>query len=111
MIHGLAAAIAVLLRFACNSCTPPFCLSLWNLLSDKRRASAVGKETSSQRTGRHEQRRLGEMGCRRGESMPLLGGDPAPCFCKYLSFEDYSLYPGSAILCTADNRICEENKK
>lgn len=93
MIHGLAAAIAVLLRFA-------FLFGIYYLIKGVLLLS-----------GRHEQRRLGEMGCRRGESMPLLGGDPAPCFCKYLSFEDYSLYPGSAILCTADNRICEENKK
>ena len=75
------------------------------------RASAVRKETSSQRTGRHEQRKLGEMGCRRGESMPLLGGDPDPGFCKPLSFKDHSLYPGSGILCAAGVGICEKSKK
>ena len=101
MIHGLAAAIAVLLRFA-------FLFGIYYLIKG---VLLLSGRRLPLRTGRHEQRRLGEMGCRRGESMPLLGGDPAPCFCKYLSFEDYSLYPGSAILCTADNRICEENKK
>ena len=92
-----------------NSCDPPFCISLWNLLSDKRRASAVGLETSSQRTGRHEQRRLGEMGCRRRESMPLLGGDPDTCFCKSLSFKDHSLYFGNCILRAICAGICEES--
>lgn len=93
MIHGLAAAIAVLLRFA-------FLFGIYYLIKGVLLLS-----------GRHEQRRLGEMGFRRRQGMPLLGGSPASCFCLLLSFKDDILYSGTCSLRAAGAGVCEESEK
>ena len=102
MIHGLVAAIAVILRFA-------FLFGIYYLIKgvlllSGRRLPLRGREGMSKENW--EKWAAGE-----GESMPLLGGNPDPGFCKPLSFKDHSLYPGSGILCAAGVGICEKSKK